>query len=110
MNYCQNFITVTSCEKRSITQWRRKETSLIEKPRKANWTGHVLRMRCLLKHITEGKIDGRWRRGRRLSGYWIILRKRGDTGAWKRKQWIAQLGELASEEAVDLSQNGLFSE
>jgi hypothetical protein len=37
--------------------------------RKANWTGHVLRKIWLLKHIIEGKIDGRievtGRRGRR---------------------------------------------
>jgi hypothetical protein len=29
------------------------------KRRKANWIGHILRWNCLLKHITEGKIDGR---------------------------------------------------
>ena len=37
--------------------------------RKANWIGHILRGNCLLKHVTEGKIDGRMevtrRRGRR---------------------------------------------
>ena len=26
---------------------------------KANWIGHILYMNCLLKHITEGKIEGR---------------------------------------------------
>jgi hypothetical protein len=26
--------------------------------KKANWIGHVLRRICLLKHITEGNIDG----------------------------------------------------
>ena len=29
------------------------------KRRKANWIGHMLRRNCLLKHVTEGKIDGR---------------------------------------------------
>jgi ribosomal protein L35 len=36
---------------------------------KANWTGHILRRFCLLKHIVEGKIEGRVavkrRRGKR---------------------------------------------
>jgi len=36
---------------------------------KANWIGHILRRNCLLKHVIEGKIEGRTevtgRRGRR---------------------------------------------
>jgi hypothetical protein len=28
------------------------------KQRKANWTGHILRRGCLLKHIIEGKMEG----------------------------------------------------
>jgi len=32
---------------------------------KANWIGHVLRRNCLLKHVTEGKIEGTGRRERR---------------------------------------------
>jgi hypothetical protein len=39
------------------------------KVRKANWIAHILRGYCLLKHIIEGKIEGRievtGRRGRR---------------------------------------------
>jgi len=27
--------------------------------RKVNWIGHMLRGNCLVKHITEGKIEGR---------------------------------------------------
>jgi hypothetical protein len=27
--------------------------------RKANWIGHILGRNCLLKHVTEGKIEGR---------------------------------------------------
>jgi hypothetical protein len=27
--------------------------------RKANWIGHVLRRNCLLKHVLEGKLEGR---------------------------------------------------
>ena len=37
--------------------------------RKANWTGHILRRKCLLQQVTEGKIKGEievtGRRGRR---------------------------------------------
>jgi hypothetical protein len=29
------------------------------KRRKANWIGHILRRNCLLKHVTEGKLEGR---------------------------------------------------
>jgi hypothetical protein len=39
------------------------------KRRKANWIGYILRRNCLLKHVTEGKLEGRIemtrRRGRR---------------------------------------------
>jgi len=27
--------------------------------KKANWMGHILRRSCLLKHVIEGKIEGR---------------------------------------------------
>jgi hypothetical protein len=27
------------------------------KRRKANWIGHILHRNCLLKHVTEGKIE-----------------------------------------------------
>ena len=53
------------------------------KRRKANWSGHVLRRNCLLKHVTEGKIDGRiemaGRRGRRRKQllYDVKERERG---------------------------------
>jgi len=29
------------------------------KRREANWIGHIVRRNCLLKHIIEGKIEGR---------------------------------------------------
>jgi hypothetical protein len=39
------------------------------KRRKAKWIGHILRRNCLLKHVIEGKLEGRiymtGRRGRR---------------------------------------------
>jgi len=36
------------------------------KMRKANWIGHILYRNCLLKHVIEGKTEGRTEvRGRR---------------------------------------------
>jgi hypothetical protein len=29
------------------------------KRRKSNWIGHILRRNCLLKHVIEGKLEGR---------------------------------------------------
>jgi hypothetical protein len=29
------------------------------KRRKANWIGHILRRNCFLKHVIEGKLEGR---------------------------------------------------
>jgi len=44
------------------------------KRRKANWIGHFLRRNCLLKHVIEGKTEGRievmGRRGRRCK--WLL--------------------------------------
>ena len=34
------------------------------KRRKANWTGHILRRNCLLKHVIEEKVEVTGRRGR----------------------------------------------
>jgi hypothetical protein len=43
--------------------------------RKANWTGHILRRNCLLKHVIEGRIEGR-EEEEDISSYWMALRKR----------------------------------
>jgi hypothetical protein len=58
------------------------------KSRKANWIGYVLRMNCLIKDVSEGKIKGRIKvtgsRGRRrteLLGYLKETR-----GYWKLKE------------------------
>jgi hypothetical protein len=46
---------------------------------KANWTGHILNRNCLLKHVNEGKIEGRIevteRRERKHKHYWTTLRE-----------------------------------
>jgi hypothetical protein len=38
---------------------RVKEERNTIKRRKANWIGHVLCRNCLLKHVIEGKLEGR---------------------------------------------------
>jgi hypothetical protein len=39
----------------------KKERNILHrvKTRKANCIGHILRSNCLMKHVVEGKIDGR---------------------------------------------------
>jgi len=44
----------------------------------------------------EGEEEG-------VSSYWMTLRKKKDTGNWKRKHYIALCGELALEETMDMS-------
>jgi hypothetical protein len=80
----------------------------IIKRRKANWIGHSLRRNCLLKHVIEGKLEGRiemtGRRGRRRKQllddlkenkrYWKLKEEALDRTLWR---------ELALEEATDLS-------
>jgi len=51
--------------------------------RKTNWIGHTLRRYCLLKHGTEGKVEGRIRvtgsRGRGRKQLLVTFTKRKDT-------------------------------
>jgi hypothetical protein len=60
--------------------------------RKANWIGHILRRNCLLKHVMEGKLEGRievtGRRGRRRRQLLDDLKE-------KRRYWKLK------EEALD---------
>jgi hypothetical protein len=46
------------------------------------WIVHILRSNCFIKYFIEGKvelkIEIRRRRGRRLSSYWITLRRAED--------------------------------
>jgi len=46
--------------------------------RKVNWTGHILRRKCLLKDVIEEK--GREDEEEDVSSYSMILRTRKDTG------------------------------
>jgi hypothetical protein len=46
---------------REVLQRIKEERSILQtiKRRKANWIGHILHKKCLLRHIFEGKIEGR---------------------------------------------------
>jgi hypothetical protein len=72
--------------------------------KKANWIGHFLHRNCLLKHVIEGKLEGRiemtGRRGRSLKQLLDDLKEK--TGYWKLKE-EALCGKLALEEAMDVS-------
>jgi hypothetical protein len=69
------------------------------KRRKANWIGHILRRNCLLKHVIEGKLEGRTemmgRRGRRRKQllddlkekkrYWKLKEEALDHTLWRTR-------------------------
>ena len=63
-----------------------KEQNILQavKRRKANWKGHILHRNCLLKHITEGKIEGGIEvmedKEEGVRSYWMTLWKREDSG------------------------------
>jgi hypothetical protein len=62
------------------------------KRRKAKWIGHILRRNCIVKHMIEGKLEGRiemaGRRGRRYKQLLDDLKE-------KRRHWKLK------EEALD---------
>jgi hypothetical protein len=62
-----------------------------------NTEGSSLRRNCVLKHVIEGKIEGRigvtGRRGKRCKQLRMTLRKGDVTGLWKLKHWIARFGK-----------------
>jgi hypothetical protein len=69
------------------------------KRRKANWIGQILRRNCLLKHVIEGKLEGRiemtGRRGRRRKQllddhkekkrYWKLKEEALDRTLWRTR-------------------------
>jgi hypothetical protein len=82
--------------KNYIFKERRNILHILER-RRANRIGHILRKNCLLKHVIEGKIQGRiettGRRGRgrkqlldnlkKARGYWKLKEKELDRALWK---------------------------
>jgi hypothetical protein len=81
-----------SCEKlRTITQSQGgEEYPTYNKIRKANCTGHILRRNCLLKHVIEGKLEGRiemtGRRGRRRKQ--LLDDLKGKRRYWKLREEV----------------------
>ena len=72
----------------------------VQRIEKKNWniisTESTKQMQQLLKYIKEDKEED-------VGSYWMTLRKGEDTLIWRRNLWIALFGELALEEALDLS-------
>jgi hypothetical protein len=79
----------------------REERNIVHtiKRRKANWIGHILRRNCLLKHVIEGKLEGRieitGRRERRCKQllddlkekrrYWKLKEEALDRTMWRTR-------------------------
>jgi hypothetical protein len=72
-----------SCEKRRHVRYSRGGDEYLTKNirKKGNWIGHTLRRNCLIRHVTEGQIEGREDKKEDVSSYWIPLRKRKKTGS-----------------------------
>jgi hypothetical protein len=94
-------ISWTDCVRNEEVLHRVKERNMLHtiKRRKANWIRHILRRDCLLKHVIEGKIEGRTevteRRGRRhkqllddikeIRGYWKCKEETLDRTVWRTR-------------------------
>jgi hypothetical protein len=75
---------------------RRRECAMYNmlftiKMSRAKWVGHILSRNCLLKHVIEGKIEGKiemmGRRGRRYKGLMDDLKE-------QRRCWKLKVGAL----------------
>jgi hypothetical protein len=68
-----------SCKNEVLHRVKQVNTLHTKTLREANWIGHILRGNCLLKHIIEGKTEGRLevtvRRGRRRKQHLDDLKK-----------------------------------
>jgi hypothetical protein len=84
------------------------------KSRKANRICNILRRNCLIKHITEGKIEGKvkvtGRLGRRRKELLDDLKEKVCIGNWMTKYYITLSGKLTLEDSMDLSQERLKNE
>jgi hypothetical protein len=59
-SWVQEFSGISSPNGKLLHSFREERNILHKiKRRKANWIGHTLRRNCLLKHVIEGKLEGR---------------------------------------------------
>jgi hypothetical protein len=74
--------------------------------RKANWIGHILRRKCLLQRVTEGKVQGgievTGRKGRRRRKLLVDLKERRGYSHLKeealdRNMWRARFGPVVRQ-------------
>jgi hypothetical protein len=86
-----DIVLILQCDKSwKVLQRVKEDRSVLHtiKEWKANWFGHVLHRYCLLKHVVEGKIEGRievaGRRGRKRKKLRMTWRTKEDTGNWMR--------------------------
>jgi hypothetical protein len=90
-----------------------RNSQQIIKRRKANWIGHILRRNCLLKHVTEGKIEGRIEvNGRRRRRWQLpdgLMENRGHCKL-KEEALARTLWRTRLRKAVDLSYERLMNE
>ena len=68
-----------------VSEERNSLYTCIIKRREINWIGHIFFRNCLLKHVIEKKklewgIEVTGRRRNYVCSYWMISRKREDTG------------------------------
>lgn len=54
---------------------------------KANWVGHVLRRNCLTEDITQEKIEGKRKRGRRTIKTFGDIKEESFYDRLKRNTW-----------------------
>jgi len=75
-----------------------------KKRRKSNWTGHISRRNCILRHVTEGKVEGRielkGRQGRKRKKILDELKETGGYGKLKEEALGALHGDVALYEAT----------
>ena len=81
-----------------VLQRVKEESNILHKKwREVNWIGHILHRNCLLKHVIEGKLEGKTevtgRRGRRHTqilydvkakrSYWKLKEEELDRTVWR---------------------------
>jgi hypothetical protein len=54
-------ISWTDCVRNEVSHRVKEDRNILNtvNGRRTNWIGHILRRYCLLKHATEGKVEGR---------------------------------------------------